>query len=178
MKYISLDIETTGLDPVRCQVLEIALVWEDTDDIRPIEELPSFHCYVDHPEIRGNAYALQMNQKILQEIAAGKGVAAGNVSGLIQDFLTTVSGSDTLRLTVAGKNVAGFDLPFLRNGGLLQFDRFLHRVIDPGSVFVDWSKKCLPSLGDLTGRKVAHTALEDARDVIRILRRQYAPATV
>lgn len=40
MKYVSIDIETTGIDNENTQTLSIGLVVEDTVDIKPIEELP------------------------------------------------------------------------------------------------------------------------------------------
>ena len=43
MKYISIDIETTGLDPENCQILSIGAVIEDTLNQLPFEELPTFH---------------------------------------------------------------------------------------------------------------------------------------
>jgi hypothetical protein len=43
MKYVSIDIETGGLD-ARYSLLEFAAVVEDTADQLPLEELPTFHC--------------------------------------------------------------------------------------------------------------------------------------
>lgn len=36
MKYVSIDIETTGLNPEVHQVIELAAVLEDTENLRPI----------------------------------------------------------------------------------------------------------------------------------------------
>ena len=41
MKYISIDIETTGLDRDLCQVLSIGAVIEDTNNIKPLEFEPT-----------------------------------------------------------------------------------------------------------------------------------------
>ena len=77
-------------------------------------------------------------------------------------------------INIAGKNVAGFDMPFLPKE--LTY-RFRHRCIDPGSVFVDWSKDRLPSSEDIAKKlniqSVTHNALDDARDVVRWLRTTY-----
>ena len=77
-------------------------------------------------------------------------------------------------INIAGKNVAGFDMPFL------PYDlkkRFRHRCIDPGSIFVDWNLDRLPSSEDIAKKlgiqSVSHDALGDARDVIRALRFKY-----
>ena len=59
MRYVSIDIETTGLDPETCQILEIGAVWDDWT--KPIDELPVYHRLVVHKEYRGSAYALALN---------------------------------------------------------------------------------------------------------------------
>jgi len=54
---------------------------------------------------------------------------------------------------------------------------FDYRAIYPGSLFVDWTRDRLPGLADLLpdDRKgISHRALEDARDVVRVLRGSYA----
>lgn len=176
MRYVSLDIETTGLDPKQDQILQLAMVVEDTTKLVPVEELPYFSVFVKHERITGNAFALGMNAWIL-DIISGRKEREGAVivqgiyhlEQLGRDFLKEHF-PDGQRINVAGKNVAGFDLPFLPT----ELKRpFRHRVIDPGSVFVDWSKEMLPALGDLISTEVSHDALGDARDVITCLRRSY-----
>ena len=39
MRYVSCDIESTGLDKENCQILQIGAVVEDTKNILPIDEL-------------------------------------------------------------------------------------------------------------------------------------------
>ena len=123
MKYISLDLETTGLDPVEDQILQISMVVEDTAIRCPLEELPHFTAFVKHPRISGNTYALGMNGWILDIISGRKTnetgypilprypTADGSWDVQAQAFLTEHFGR--ARITVAGKNVAGFDIPFL-----------------------------------------------------------------
>ena len=50
MKYVSIDIETTGLDPETCQTIQIGAGIEDTNNPLPIEDLPRFKCLVEHPQ--------------------------------------------------------------------------------------------------------------------------------
>jgi DNA polymerase III epsilon subunit-like protein len=68
MKYVSIDIETTGLDPENCQVLSIGAVIEDTNNQVPIEDLPSFHVAILRQRIEGEPYALNMNRDLIQDI--------------------------------------------------------------------------------------------------------------
>jgi oligoribonuclease (3'-5' exoribonuclease) len=174
MRYLSLDVETTGLDPQQDQLLQVAMVVEDSDVDMPVEELSSINLLVLHPRYVGNAYALGLNGSILRRISGQEPtdlqkIAIADLPAMLLQFINLNFPGQ--RVTVAGKNAAGFDIPFMP---FSVRERFRHRVIDPGSVFVDWSKDMLPSLGDLTQDTVAHDALEDARDVIRVLRRSYS----
>jgi len=163
------------------------MVVEDTNDIKPLSELPHFTCFVKQPEpITGSFYALGLNGWILDIISGRKEnhtpypileplgyFEAWQRSATL--FLDDHFGNE--RITVAGKNVAGFDIPFLPK--CLQA-RFRHRVIDPGTLFTDWENdKCIPDLGKCKERAgleatVAHDTYDDAIDVIRLLRTKYA----
>ncbi len=68
MKYISIDLETTGLDPENCQILTIGAVIEDTNNIKPMEDLPTFHAAILHRRIEGSPYAINMNKEIIESI--------------------------------------------------------------------------------------------------------------
>jgi len=70
MIIISIDVETTGLDLEQCSLLEFSAIVEDTCNIKPLEELPSFSCYIDTGRlITGSAFALNMNKNILELLA-------------------------------------------------------------------------------------------------------------
>lgn len=191
MKYVSLDIETTCIAPARPEnILMVSMVVEDTSSPQvPVEELPHFTCFVSQPKLTGNPFALGMNAWILDYISGRtknppypiyrcgtdaeyylqRDWTSEALIFLVQHFGGT-------RVTVAGKNVAGFDLPFLP--GRLR-DCFRHRVIDPGALFLDWSSDTMvPDLAVCKQRAgidtpVAHDAREDAMDVIRLLRTGY-----
>src|SRR5699024_6968893 len=68
MKYISIDIETTGLNPNNCQILSFGAVLEDTNKNVPVEELPFFHCAILREKIEGEPFALNMNRDLLSKI--------------------------------------------------------------------------------------------------------------
>ncbi|WP_133274320.1 hypothetical protein [Hymenobacter radiodurans] len=69
MRYISLDLETTGGKPQRHQILELAAVVEDTKRPRPLTDLPVFRRAVRHPEYVGTAGALALNARLLEELS-------------------------------------------------------------------------------------------------------------
>lgn len=73
MKYVSIDIETTGLNPEKCQVLQIGAVIEDTSNPLPFEELPKFNCIVEHDDYLGQPTALKMNSWIFEILSGLEG---------------------------------------------------------------------------------------------------------
>jgi len=185
MKYLSLDIETTSLIPDPKNILMISMIVEDSKKPIPVEELPHFTAFIKHNEIHGQPYALAMNGWIL-DIIAGRNknppyqVLPGQGEDTMVHWTTYAlkfleSHFGTTKITVAGKNVAGFDIPFLPQKIR---DRFRHRCIDAGSVLINWHgdapldlAQCKAMVGINT--PVAHDAREDAMDVIRVLRATY-----
>ena len=83
-------------------------------------------------------------------------------------------------ITVAGKNFATFDKHFLeRLPRWKQVIRIKQRILDPAILYIDWKNDTsLPSLGQCKERAgihgiVTHNALEDAWDVVELLRKKY-----
>jgi hypothetical protein len=96
--------------------------------------------------------------------------------------LTPVIDSKTkaITLNVAGKNFGTFDKLFLQELPWWQkLIRTRQRVLDPSILVVDWKNdKSLPNLTQCKERAgvngiVTHNALEDAWDVIEVLRKFY-----
>jgi len=177
LPYVSIDLETTGLNPDYCQILEFGAVFDNWKG--PISQLKRFQRYILHDQITGEPFALQMNAALLRKIATYKFGDAGfclsrYLYGEFRLWLRECCGWDiTKNITPAGKNFATFDLRFLRPLG---FDCFHRRTLDPALLY--WrpedtilpdSKTCLDRAG--LGSKVAHTALEDAEAVCHMIRR-------
>jgi len=180
MKYVSIDLETTGLDENYCQVLEFAAIIDDTADQRSIERLPYFHCYVMHEVYVGQPYALSMHPKIFTKLANGDDshvfLEPKNVGYEFSKFLESNGFELGEKITAAGKNFARFDAKFLDR--LPDFNNHVnihHRVVDPAMFFVRPDDECLPGSNECLKRagidkEVAHTAMEDAADVISLVR--------
>lgn len=66
MKYVSIDLETSGLNPDKHQILEFAAIVEDTENQKSFETIPKFEAIINHHEIIGSPVALSMNARILQ----------------------------------------------------------------------------------------------------------------
>ena len=69
MKYASIDIETTGVDYLENDIIEIGVVFDDLSDPQPLEKLPKFHTYIIKDEYKGNPFALSMHPEIFKRIA-------------------------------------------------------------------------------------------------------------
>ena len=185
MKYIAIDIETTGLDPETCQILQIGAVIEDTKTQLPIEDLPTFNVYLKRDFIRGTPYALHMNGDIIEKILddGSNVIHPSNVTDkfkrwlLINDYYYSGHPDPKLKIIAAGKNLASFDQPFLER--LVNWKSRIemsHRKIDPAILFVDWENdESLPNLKTCLERagikeKVSHDALEDALQIVKLIR--------
>ena len=68
MKYVSIDIETTGIDNENTQTLSIGLVVEDTVNVKPIEELPKLEVAIIRERIEGEIFAINMNRQLIADI--------------------------------------------------------------------------------------------------------------
>lgn len=189
MKYIAIDIETTGLNPKIHDIIEFAAVMDDLRNPLPLYELPRFHAYFKKDNYVGDAFALSMHPQIFLRIAKPKeSDVVMYVSELGAPFQNWLSKNNypfnekkkKYVVNVAGKNAAGFDIPFLNEKVKEWHDvQFSHRVIDPGILYFDPqvddgvpdSKTCMERAG-MEG-DVQHTALEDALMVVRLMRSIY-----
>ena len=226
MKYISIDIETTGLDPENCQVLSIGAVIEDTENIMPLEDLPTFHGVILSNRIEGEPYAINMNKDLIQKIVYYQtaqdqdekndlvqmtGMKFYEKEEIVEAFYywlaengfvefddidsggyvkmengkmlpMITNKTKPVNITAAGKNFGTFDLKFLeRLPRWKQLVKVRQRILDPSILYINWREdESLPSLGLCKKRanlpeEVAHDAVEDAKDVILLLRKEYNP---
>jgi len=172
--YVSIDIETTGLDPETCQVLEVGAVFEDWKS--PIDTLPKFRQILKYTELRGNPFALALNANLLRQIAnpQPEHCQPHELGQRLANWVRAC-GLDPMDLTVAGKNFASFDMQFLiKVPHFNESVKFKHRVLDPAILYLQFDDEKLPDSKTCYQRaglnKVAHTAVEDARAVIRLFR--------
>lgn len=183
MRIASVDIESTGLNPEYCQVIEIGIVLDDLDNQLPLDQLPRFHCYVDHHVFRGDPFALSMHPVILRRIAEKEPpylyLPPKGVAKAVRKFLDDHGyvREDGKKLNVAGKNFGTFDWPFLK--ALPDFDqkvKIAHRIIDPSILFWRKGDENLPGTDEcykragITRNPNAHTAIEDCLGVIELVR--------
>lgn len=218
MIYVSIDIETSGLNHDMNHVLSIGAIIEDTTKKLPYEELPKFNAIVLQNNIQGSPRAITMNKEIIsmmgdylegtnevrEVLDSNSGYQFYEEEDVIKAFYAFLwdNGFSTLdspsihvhgklkpiidgrtkpiTINVAGKNFGTFDKLFLQELPWWQkLIRTRQRVLDPAILCVDWvNDTSLPSLTTCKERMnvegiVTHNALEDAWDVIEILRKFY-----
>ena len=227
MIYVSLDIETTGLETDRYDVLSIGAIIEDTNRKLPFEEIPKFHAAIKRQEIVGSPFAINMNRDLISDISEYMdarteekrqkiekrtgmeflfedevvenfyyflyvngvfqsdegGIDLDRPSKLWKGKMVPLITSKTIKpayITVAGKNFGTFDKKFLeRLPRWKQLIRTRSRLLDPSILYIDWENDVdPPSLNTCKERagisgEVSHNALEDAWDVIQVLRKKY-----
>jgi DNA polymerase III epsilon subunit-like protein len=182
MRYLSLDLETTGLGD-NCQILQLAAVLDDTE--KPLEVSPTFNALVWDYWYGGEPYALALNHQIFETLSKCKPgdetVHRGNIvqilepDNLIPSLWDWLKIYDLGRVVLAGKNVAGFDLRFLKNLSGWSEIPVHHRVLDPGNLFLRPDDREPPSTDECLRRagintSAQHDALSDAYDVCKLIR--------
>jgi oligoribonuclease (3'-5' exoribonuclease) len=185
-RFVAIDLETTGLDAEKCQIIEIGAVIDDW--LTPLELKPTFHCYVKRAMYTVQPHAAGMHETIWKRIATEEegylylypGDAAKALGNWMEQNGAYVIDPENpereARATVVGKNFASFDDRFLRR--LPRFDehvKYHHRILDPGSLF--WNPLIdvkLPGQSECLRRAglpdtVTHNALGDAQQVVHLV---------
>jgi len=187
MKYISIDIETTGLDPNTCQVVEIGAVIDDMKT--PLTQLPIYRYRVKRAIYSGQPYALAMHSHLFTDLAEldyGYHDGSNDIVSSEKCFGGCFAAwLDEHKIetpyTVAGKNFAIFDARFLsRMYRVNELTPWHHCILDPGSMYarvgddiVPNMKVCIERAGidisNIPGKP--HTAIHDALVVCALIRR-------
>lgn len=225
MKYLSIDIETTGLSSENHQILSVGVVIEDTGKKLPFSEIPKFHCAITDEEVEGSLFAINMNRELInminmwnisnseerskieektgiifckkEEVCENlfrflyrNGILDSSVYNFEMNKMVVLTEGEMYpaitrvtkpsHINVAGKNFATFDKLFLEKlPRWKQLFKIRQRIIDPTLLFTKWNEdEQLPNLTTCkaranTGGEVTHDAIEDAWDVIQLLRTQY-----
>lgn len=175
MKFISIDLETTGLNPKADQILQLGAVFVDTEK----QLFVPFKRLIRHDRITGHPFAINMNRDLIKEIAEGGGIAFQQAMEQFEEWIYKIYGAN--KFTAAGKNFAGFDNLFLKWDEC----RPASRVLDPGSMFVRSTDEVPPDLKTCCARAgvdfdplAAHDALYDAERVAYCVVNYLKDATV
>lgn len=182
MRFIAIDCETTGLDPNKCQMVELAMVHVDITEKRCLVDSKQWHILPREGEYIGEEYALNMNAAIIGAIQDGtlRGVTEKEVVFDIQQWLSQL-GYIREGFVPCGKNVMGFDMRFLRRlpGWGYPKIKHKHRGIDVGTLMLSPRDEVPPDLEECKRRagvigKVSHRAIDDTMDCVEIVKWWFA----
>jgi len=179
--YVSIDIETTGIDD-KSHILQISAVYDDLTS--PISELKTIDLPIKHEVLTHcEPYAMGMNAALLQNMMNKdfKTYSTSSAAKELLKFLEEVQQTDDKgrkqKIIMAGKNVASFDIPKLKlffGSDEQMISKYIHyKTLDVGSLYYDVFKDnvSLSEINKLTNRAaVSHNALDDAFDVVHAIR--------
>lgn len=180
MRYLSIDIEATGLAE-NCQIIEFAMIPFDTQFMR-LEESLARTVYIHCPSFEDlkdslDPWVREHNEKIIR-----KAHSEGLMMSEFKEFLKKYLESEAVRtyfggqkIVLFGKSMTAIDLPFLTRDLGWDFMRkyFHHRNLDLSGIGYGLIDLGMLPLGMDSGTNlmnhlgmgaVAHTALEDARN--------------
>ena len=90
LKYLSIDVETGGLDPNNHDILEFAAVFDDLGSETPdYDSLPKFHAYIVQDTYRTGAYAAVMHERIWRVLKDGVDPTDPNARFLSRDVFAS-----------------------------------------------------------------------------------------
>lgn len=181
MKFVSIDIETTGLDPKKHQILEVGACIVDTQTPSASVDWPKFRMLLTQEDYTVTPYCAKLHYDLWQELSAIKNPKEITVkqdcmlfSGhcLDSDFPLVFMGwckrNGVDKIIPAGKNFGSFDLQFLnRLPNWNAFVRMAHRTYDPAAYYFMRNDAILPDMNLCCQRagiaaQTDHTALADA----------------
>lgn len=187
MDFLSIDIETTGLDPALHQMIEFGAVWSRVG----IGDV-TFRALIVYDNYVTDAYCAVLHQalfaeivgvaKLMQEVdvvtivadptCREMGCRIENLDLLLIEWLEA-NGWAGEKLNVAGKNYPAFDDKWVGDVVSVPFRR---RVLDPAMLWVQEGDSKLPNM-DICMERAGivigdgrHTAVYDAECVVSLLR--------
>lgn len=197
MRFVAVDLETTGLNPNVHGVIEFGAVFADLEGrVKPQE----FQRWIVPQNFVWDSYCLMLHAKLIAEIDGRVKEKDPLVCLNLQDVaiqfkewlykecevplkekVTEISPYDKgLRLekvTGAGKNFGSFDLQFLLKEHCFR-NIFRHRSIDPTAFYIKPDDAVPPELKECKKRAgfeaiVVHRGLADAWDVVDLLQAKF-----
>lgn len=180
MRYLSIDIEATGLAE-NCLMIEFAMIPFDAAS-GTFEESLSRSVFIQCPSFEElkptlDPWVVEHNETLIRR-AHSEGMPMSDFKKMLQDYLESKevkSYFNNQKITLFGKSMSAIDLPFLSRDLGWDFMRkyFQHRQLDLSGLAYGLMDLGLLPPGMESGSglmrylgmgNVAHTALEDARN--------------
>jgi len=192
MIYVSIDIETTGLDPKVHDIVEFGAVIDNLSNPLPIDKLPTYQAIFgkENGNYTATPYCMSLHKRIWDALLKNEGNIM-EITDLMYSFSNFLSRNglpfdekkQRYDVTVAGKNFGSFDWPFLKEkipaGKAWAGVHFRHRYIDPAILYFDPKVDTeMPNMELCLGRagikeEVTHGAVPDALQVVKLIRKHF-----
>lgn len=180
MKYLSIDLEATGLGE-NCQIIEFAMIPFDTQ-LKRLEDSLARSVYVHCPSFEDlrdtlDPWVREHNEKIIRK-AHSEGMMMSQFKEFLQKYLESPevrSYFGNQKIVLFGKSMTAIDLPFMTRDLGWDFMRkyFHHRNLDLSGFGYSLIDLGMLPMGMDSGSnlmnflnmgEVKHTALEDAKN--------------
>lgn len=180
MKYLSIDLEATGLAE-NCQIIEFAMIPFDTK-LKRLEDSLARSVYIHCPSFEDlrdtlDPWVREHNEKIIRK-AHSEGLMLSEFREYLRKYLESPEVRSYFghqKIVLFGKSMTAIDLPFLNRDLGWEFMRkyFHHRNLDLsciGYALIDLGHLAMGMdsgsnlMNYLNMGEVAHTALEDAKN--------------
>jgi DNA polymerase-3 subunit epsilon len=180
MKYLSIDLEATGLAE-NCQIIEFAMIPFDTQ-FKRLEEPLARSVYIHCPSFEDlkdslDPWVRDHNEKIIRK-AHAEGMMMSDFKVYLQKYLESPEVKEYFgpgKIVLFGKSMTAIDLPFMTRDLGWEFMRkyFHHRNLDLSGFGYGMIDLGMLPMGMDSGSNmmnhlgmgaVAHTALEDAKN--------------
>lgn len=176
MKYLSIDFETTGLDPKINQPLSFCGIIDSIGNTTPVEELPKFECYFVLDTWTIHWKAAQINKELIRRLVEQEfDERYIKVEDFKHKFRAFMVENEMLgRVTIAGKNPS-FDKGFAEALGVTWIE---YRMLDPAMYYLRSEDERIPGLATCLKRagfssEGVHDAAFDAKSIIRLMRNYF-----
>ena len=170
-----IDLETTGLDLDKDEVLEVGLIYTDFN----LQVLGSYHCLLrfETDVNQWDAFVVNMHEGtgLLQELATLETLSEFNADIEMFQWLANLKAIyNHESIIMAGSSVGQFDRQFVRRC-FPQFYKQLHyRVFDVTSLKI-LSEMCRMPMEDLKQHQPEHRAMNDVQNSIAYARQFFNP---
>lgn len=171
-KYLSIDIETGGLDPKEYSLLDVAMVYYNSDEPNSLYKHISH--YIKEDTYRISPYCLSMHTAngLLITLAKKAVLYSHQAESLFINFIDEHIGDEPY--IIIGKNFGVFDCQWLKHYMPSLAKKLGHRFLDIGSLYITPKDEEIPDLEECLKRagkkhKVNHTALNDAIDSLDLV---------
>jgi hypothetical protein len=177
MKYLSIDFETTGIDPKVNQPLSFCGILDFIGNTVPVEKLPRFHCYflwdVWTIHYMANEINYELIRRLVQRDFVGKNyIKPEEFKPKLRAFLHDNDAYTKSKITIAAKNPA-FDDGFAKALGFMDAQ---YRYIDPAILYLRSEDEVVPGLATCLTRagldaNGIHSEDFDAEAIIKLMRK-------